>query len=58
MAPADARALADALERLAGDAALRARMGASARQRVLDGFTIGHVQAGIREAYAQLRGGK
>ena len=58
VAPADARALADALERLAGDAALRARMGASARQRVLDGFTIGHVQAGIREAYAQLRGGK
>lgn len=58
VAPADARALADALERLAGDAALRARMGVSARQRVLDGFTIGHVQAGIREAYAQLRGGK
>lgn len=53
--PADAEALADALARLAGDAEMRARMGASARQRVLDGFTIAHVQAGIRKAYAKLR---
>lgn len=53
--PADAEALAGALARLAGDAEMRARMGASARQRVLDGFTIAHVQAGIRKAYAKLR---
>lgn len=53
--PADAEALADALARLAGDAEMRARMGASARQRVLDGFTIAHVQTGIRKAYAKLR---
>lgn len=53
--PADAEALADALARLAGDAEMRARMGASARQRVLDGFTFAHVQAGIRKAYAKLR---
>ena len=56
--PGNARALADALALLAGDGALRARMGAAARQRVLDGFTIGHVQAGIREAYARLLGAK
>ncbi len=53
--PADAEALADALARLAGDAEMRARMGASARQRVLDCFTIAHVQTGIRKAYAKLR---
>ena len=56
--PGDAAALADALSRLASDADLRARMGASARQRVLDGFTIAHVQAGLREAYSMLLTGK
>ena len=52
--PADPAALADALARLAGDAALRARMGACARERVLGEFTISHVSAGIREAYGRL----
>ena len=53
--PGDADALADALARLAGDAELRRQMGASARERILSGFTIGHVTAGIRDAYARLR---
>lgn len=52
--PGNPRALAEALGRLAGDPALRARMGAAARERLLGGFTIDHVQAGIREAYRQL----
>lgn len=52
--PSDAAALADALARLASDAALRQRMGAAARERVLSGFTIAHVEAGIREAYAKM----
>ncbi len=52
--PGDPAALAEALARLGGDAALRARMGASARERVLSGFTISHVTAGIREAYGRL----
>jgi hypothetical protein len=53
--PRDANALAGALELLAADPALRERMGASARQRVLDGFTVAHVTAGVRQAYDRLR---
>lgn len=53
--PGDAAALADALSRLAANPALRMTMGAHARQRVLDGFTIAHVTAGIRDAYTRLR---
>ena len=52
--PANPRALAEALGTLARDPALRARMGAAARERVLDGFTTDHVEAGIRDAYRQL----
>ena len=52
--PSDPAALADALARLVADPALRARMGASARERVLGGFTIEHVTAGIRDAYEKL----
>ncbi len=52
--PADPIALADALARIAIDPALRARMGAAARERVLAGFTVAHVQDGIREAYGRL----
>lgn len=52
--PSDAPALALALERLASDPTLRERMGAAARERVLSGFTIAHVEAGIRDAYARL----
>ena len=54
--PSDPDALAAALEKLARDAALRARMGAAARARVLSGYTIDHVTAGIREAYSRLLG--
>ncbi len=52
--PTDPAALADALARLASDPTLRERMGAAARERVLAGFTIAHVEAGIRETYARL----
>lgn len=52
--PADSVALAAAITRLAADAELRAKMGASARERYLSGFTIAHVAAGIRSAYAAL----
>lgn len=52
--PADPDALADALARLATDPALLARMGSAARERLLAGFTIAHVTAGIRQAYASL----
>ncbi len=52
--PSDAGALADALAVLATDAELRRRMGAAARERVLSGFTISHVEAGIRDAYERL----
>ena len=46
--------LADALATLAASPALRARMGAAARERVLSGYTIDHVTAGIRQAYARM----
>lgn len=52
--PADPAALADALQRLVLDSAQREGMGRAARERVLSGFTIAHVTAGIREAYALL----
>lgn len=52
--PGDAQALAHALAELTSDHALRAEMGKAARARVLDGFTLAHVQAGIRCAYAGL----
>jgi glycosyltransferase involved in cell wall biosynthesis len=49
--PGDATALADALQRLALDTGLRARLGEMARQRVLSGYTEGHVEAGLESAY-------
>jgi glycosyltransferase involved in cell wall biosynthesis len=52
--PSDPAALADALARLAGDTSLRERIGRAARERVLSGYTIEHVTAGIRDAYAKL----
>lgn len=52
--PGDAKALAHALAELTSDHALRAEMGMAARARVLHGFTLAHVQAGIRRAYAGL----
>lgn len=52
--PSDAQALAEALERLAVDAALRCRQGEAARQRLLDGFTTEAVGGAIREAYRKM----
>ena len=49
--PGDAGALAAALARLAQDAGLREQLGATARARVLDGFTERHVEDGIEQAY-------
>jgi rhamnosyl/mannosyltransferase len=40
VAPADARALQDAIEALAADPQLRARMGEAGRARVAEEFTI------------------
>jgi len=53
----DAAALATALEKLARDPELRHRMGLAARARLLEAFTISHVQDGIRDSYARLLAG-
>jgi glycosyltransferase involved in cell wall biosynthesis len=55
--PDDAIALADALERLALDPELRARLGAAARAKLLAGYTEAHVQDGIESAYRSLAAG-
>lgn len=52
--PDDPVSLADALERLAGDAELRARMGAAARERVLSGFTDAHLMDTVTRVYEEL----
>jgi hypothetical protein len=52
----DTAALAVALERLARDSEMRARMGEAARLRVLQGFTDAHVGETIRNAYRSLLG--
>lgn len=49
--PGDATALADALERLARDAALRERLGNAARAKIVAGYTEAHVEDGIERAY-------
>lgn len=54
VSPGDAVGLADAIERLAGDPGLRQRMGAAARERVLSGYTEGHVAQGILAGYRAL----
>ncbi|MBX9589294.1 MAG: glycosyltransferase [Hyphomonadaceae bacterium] len=50
--------LAEALERLARDADLRARLGAAARLRVLQGFTEAHVKQTLEAAYLALLGSR
>lgn len=52
--PADARALADALEKLARDPALRRRFGLAARSRLLDGYTEADVRSGLARTYRAL----
>jgi glycosyltransferase involved in cell wall biosynthesis len=54
VAPNDPHALAEAFSRLAGDAALVARLGSAARRRVLDGFTERHVMEAVKRLYAGL----
>ena len=55
--PGDPAALADALERLARDPGLRARLGLAARAKVLAGYTEAHVEHGIEAAYRALVAG-
>ena len=45
----DATSIASAIERMAGDAPLRARLGASARKRYLANFTEGKMMRGIAD---------
>jgi glycosyltransferase involved in cell wall biosynthesis len=52
--PEDAPALAAAIARLAGDPALRQRMGLAARARLLDGYTEADVRAAVVAAYGSL----
>lgn len=52
--PADAEALASALEALARDPALRRKLGLAARARVLDGYTEADVRAGLARTYHAL----
>ena len=52
--PDDPRALAEALDRLAGDPALRRSMGAAARRRLLEGYTEAAVMAGVTTTYEAL----
>jgi glycosyltransferase involved in cell wall biosynthesis len=52
--PADAAALAAALERLARDPEARRRMGQAARARVLDGYTIADVVVALEHSYDHL----
>jgi glycosyltransferase involved in cell wall biosynthesis len=49
--PENPQALADALEKLAADPDLRARMGKAARERVLDGFTEQHMRKAVLAIY-------
>jgi glycosyltransferase involved in cell wall biosynthesis len=49
--PADAEALADALEKLARDPEMRRRLGLAARARLLDGYTEADVRAGLARIY-------
>ncbi len=50
----DAKALADAIEKLVTDKQLRQKMGDAARQRVLDNFTEQHVINDVQTVYSEL----
>jgi glycosyltransferase involved in cell wall biosynthesis len=52
--PADASALADAMETLAGDPTRRRKLGLAARTRALDGHTEADVRAGLARTYRAL----
>ena len=53
----DPHALADALRRLVGDVDLRTRLGASARRRILEGYTLEHCLDGLTATYHASREG-
>ncbi len=52
--PRSPEALADALQRLAADAALRARMGAAGRERALREFTLETMVRRVEEVYREV----
>jgi glycosyltransferase involved in cell wall biosynthesis len=52
--PDNVGALADAMQRLAGDRDLRVRMGEAARLRLLHGFTVAHVSHVLQSSYQAL----
>jgi glycosyltransferase involved in cell wall biosynthesis len=52
--PENAEALADALETLARDPALRRRLGLAARARVIDGYTIAQVVSDLERSYVAI----
>ena len=54
--PSDPGQFATALARLANDGALRARLGAAARERVLTGYTESHVMDAVVAGYRELAG--
>jgi glycosyltransferase involved in cell wall biosynthesis len=54
--PGDARALADALSRLARDQDLRTRLGRAARAKVLAGYTEAAVEQAVEVAYRAMAG--
>ncbi len=51
----DTRAVAGALAALSADPALRATMGAAARERILAGYTLDHCIDGLLASYAKAR---
>jgi glycosyltransferase involved in cell wall biosynthesis len=53
----DVEAMTSALGRLAGEPYLRQLFGASARDRILDGYTLDHCLDGLLASYAASRGG-
>ena len=53
----DTDAVTDAIGRLASDPSLRARLGAAARERILDRYTLDHCLDGLLASYADSRGG-
>jgi glycosyltransferase involved in cell wall biosynthesis len=54
VAPGDVEAMADALERLARDPALRERMGASGRERVRERYSVERLVDDVDRLYAEL----
>jgi glycosyltransferase involved in cell wall biosynthesis len=52
--PGDPEALAAAIRQLAGDPALRRRLGAAARERIEGPFHVRHTLAKTRTLYAEL----